>query len=72
MVIKKEARLAQSLELLAHGNKPAPEERLSGLCFHNFTAILPSDFQNLIDVLLGRFFIYLLLKKEKIEFHMDE
>lgn len=26
MVIKKEARLAQSLELLAHGNKPALEK----------------------------------------------
>lgn len=61
MVIKKEAQLAQSLELLAHGNKPALEERLSGLCFLNSAAFLPSDLQNIIDVLLRRCFIYLLV-----------
>lgn len=68
MVIKKEAQLAQSLELLAHGNKPALEKDCRG--FVSATPLLstPSDLQNLSDVLLRRFFIYLLvffLKKNK-------
>lgn len=49
MVIKKKARLAQSLELLAHGNKPALEKTVGSL-FSQLYCNLPSYFQSLTDV----------------------
>lgn len=68
MVIKKEARLAQSLELLVHGNKPALERDCRAFVFTTLLQFAVLFSESLTHVLFGKFVGYFLFKGRKHNF----